>query len=228
MNIMKTIDKKFLVIGDIHGSFSSMNTIINKKHPDVLIQAGDNAYFWDNKCIKGIIKNNNTKVYMIPGNHEDWNMFEREIGRLGNDPIEVEPNVFYCPIGSTITINDKIIMFIGGAESIDKAARIIGIDWFKEELLTQKDIDFILNRNVKPDIIISHTCPVEFDISELGRDDKIGDPTRYVLSILLEQFTPELWIFAHWHAFINGKYRNTRWICLNKVYDTGWWKWLLL
>ena len=34
----------------------------------------------------------------------------------------------------------RIVLFMGGADSIDKKYRKIGFDWFPEELITQKDI----------------------------------------------------------------------------------------
>lgn len=214
-----------LVVGDIHGRFNDLNVLMNKKKPDVVLQAGDNAYFWENESSEKQIKSN-THVFMIPGNHEDFNMINDRVGRHGEAPVKLEDRVYYCPIGSTIKLNGKTIMFIGGGESVDKNKRIEGIDWFPDELLNQKDIDYILGRNIKPDIIISHTCPMLFNMTKARRYDKWGDPTRHALSIFLEEFKPEQWIFSHWHCWLDGKYNNTEWTCLNKAKDTGWWKWL--
>ncbi|MFA5154372.1 MAG: metallophosphoesterase family protein, partial [Clostridia bacterium] len=108
---------KIIATGDIHGYFDNLNILINNKKPDVLIQCGDNAYYFSPDEIYGFqkIKPGNCKVYLIPGNHENWNQIEKVIGRRGPEPIEIEPNIFYCPIGSSAVINNKTYLFIGGA-----------------------------------------------------------------------------------------------------------------
>jgi hypothetical protein len=215
---------KTIVAGDIHGDFGALNTLINNKKPDILIQLGDNAYFWVDAQNIGKIKPKNTKVYLLPGNHEQFDMFEKVIGRNGPDPIEIEPNIFYCPIGSSTIINDKTFLFIGGADSIDKAWRTAGVSWFSQEVLTMDDIDYIMSRNIKPDVICSHTCPFIFNIfDKLGIYDKLYDPTSRLLDVVWEQFQPKNWFFAHFHGFAQGRCGKTDWKCLNCVPNTKWW-----
>lgn len=122
---------KIITTGDIHGRFGDLNELINKKKPGILIQLGDNAYYFSPDSIYGFekIKPGNCKVYLVPGNHENFDQIEKYVGRRGPDPVEIEPNLFYCPIGSTLEINGKRIMFIGGADSIDKHMRLIGVSW---------------------------------------------------------------------------------------------------
>ena len=209
---------KILIIGDIHSDFGRLNYIINKERPDVTIQCGDNAYFWGGKQEKDIIKSCKP-VYLIPGNHEDWNLVEATVGRYEIHPSEVEKNIDYCPIGSHIVINNKKILFVGGADSTDKSTRIFGITWFEQELLSQKDLDYILNSNNYADIIVSHTCPISFQMGDLERYDK-RDPSRQVLDILLHKYNPYFWFFSHWHTNLKGNYHQTKWECLNKTPET--------
>ena len=112
---------KVVVIGDLHGEFERLNVFIDQEHLDIILQCGDNAYYWkDDKENIGAIKPQNTKIYLIPGNHENWDIIEEKIGRYGKEPIEIEHNIFMCPIGSTLEINGRVILFVGGADSIDK------------------------------------------------------------------------------------------------------------
>jgi len=215
---------KVLFVGDIHGDFGSFNMLINKKKPNIVIQCGDNAYYWVMNDNTGKIKPQGAKVYLIPGNHEMWYRFEDAIGRRGLNPVEVEKNLFYCPIGSSLKVNDANILFIGGADSHDKAYRTIGIDWFPEELLNQDDLDFILNQNKRFDIIVSHTCPGFFDpgVQSAGR---IGDPCRHILDIVCEIFNPNYWYFGHWHTYSYGAFGKTKWYGLDYARHGGiWWK----
>jgi len=214
-----------LFVGDIHGDFGALNKLINKKLPDVVIQLGDNAYFWrGQKNGERAIKPGKSIVFLLPGNHEDWVLFDRHVGRRGREPIEIEQNIFYCPIGSEIELNGKKIMFIGGAESIDKARRVAYDTWFPEELLNQEDLDFCLSTPNKIDIICSHTCPYDFQIFQrLGIYEKANDPTMRVLNEVLFNLKPESWFFGHWHDFVQGKVADCRFWGLNCSLYTKWW-----
>ena len=217
---------KIIVTGDIHAQFGQLNTFINNKKPDILLCCGDFGYFPDEKLYSlKRIKPKDTKIYWCPGNHERWDLLEERFGRRGLIPIEIKPNIFYCPIGSYLKIEGKNILFIGGADSIDKDSRIIGIDWFPQEILNMNDVDFILNNSKeRVDIIISHTCPDCFDMSRTERFDKWNDPSRKALDIILKQLNPKLYFFGHWHFSLKGKFKGTYWECLNDIPFTNWWK----
>lgn len=205
---------KILYVGDIHGEFGKLNSLINKKKPDILIVCGDVAYYWGVEDNTGKIKPGKTKVYLVPGNHEHIWKAEKEVGRRNTHPIEIEPNIFYCPIGSCILVHNKRILFVGGADSYDKSARTIGIDWFPEELLNQADLDYILNMHQRVDIIVSHTCP---DIFDMNVPLTFNDPSRKILTILYEKFHPEEWYFGHFHLFKRRQAGSTRWTCLDRI-----------
>lgn len=159
---------RIMVLGDIHAEWNSLNTLINSKKPDIILQCGDWGY-WKN--FHGLqvsngkggtykfdlygVKNHKTKIYFADGNHEDhWSLM-----KLDNN--EIQPNIFYMKRGSTLTLPDeRVVLFIGGANSIDKHSRTFGVDWFPEEVITNKDINNL--PDTKVDIVISHTCPENF------------------------------------------------------------------
>jgi len=243
-------DKRILITGDIHADWPSLNGLINKKRPDIVLCCGDFGYwpelityrdwgynqkqieygstFRDEKKIK--VGDTNAKIYWAPGNHEHWWILEKELGRHGKAPIEMNPNLYYCPIGSIININGSNILFIGGADSIDKNARTIGLDWFPEEVLNHADFEFILKSigDKKIDIVISHTCPNAFPMSDLtGRYDKKDDPTRGILNEVLRIYRPKKWRFGHWHDHKRGNDYGCDWMSLDYPKHGGiWWTWL--
>ncbi len=223
---MKT--EKILVVGDIHGCYGYLNSIISKKNPQIVLQCGDFGYFPNSifRDSRGNIhywkmefKNKNTKIYWIDGNHEDhWGL-----SSLENN--EIYPNVFYMKRGSILTLSDgRNVLFMGGALSIDKHDRIEGIDWFREETITQKDLMNIPDKNI--DIVISHTLPNEFDVFDYHiKFDH--DTSRDALSTILEYYKPDLWFGGHMHTFKTGKYLNTKWTCLSYAgHYERWWCWL--
>jgi predicted phosphodiesterase len=221
---------KIIATGDIHGHFGDLNTLINSKKPDVLIQCGDNAYYWtqefeeDNAYGFQKIKPGDCKVYLVPGNHENYDQIEKFVGRRGPDPIEIEPNIFYCPIGSTLELNGKRVMFIGGADSIDKHWRVAGVSWWAQEYLNSHDMNYCLQTPHKIDYIFSHTCPFDFRIFErLNIFEKASDPSMYALNQVFFALKPSKWFFGHWHEFVQGKVDDCRFWGLNCVPDTKWW-----
>jgi Icc-related predicted phosphoesterase len=202
---------KIIAIGDTHAEWGTLNAILNKKQPDIAFVVGDfgywpNEYHYDMKQIKP----GNAKIYWCDGNHEDHYL----LNQVTNN--EIVPNVFYMKRGSVLTINDKNVLFIGGADSIDKNQRTAGFDWFPEELISHRDIENLPDVHI--DIVISHTCPFAFKMHEKTRRyDKAVDPSQHALSIVLKKYKPRLWVFGHWHQFAQGYYKNTRWFSLNTI-----------
>ena len=128
------------------------------------------------------------------------------------------------PRGHTLVLpspDNRVVLFMGGANSIDKQYRKIGVDWFPEEIISQKDIMNL--PDCKVDIVISHTCPEEFSMSTLYDDN---DPSRKALSYVLDKYHPSLWYFGHFHQNKTGYTNSCRWTCLNELGKTGGWKWL--
>lgn len=234
-----------LVGGDFHGVWGPVNAVINRKRPDIFLQCGDFGWWprfhnttaidtgenrwsessgfrkpkpWDMYGLK--LKD--TKMYFCDGNHEDhWALKAILRQPVHGDPPEMGMNnLFYMRRGKTLTLPDgRTVLFMGGADSIDKDARTLGVDWFPEEIITQSDMMNLPDVNV--DIVISHTCPLEF-FSEVVTY-KIVEPSNHALSYVLDHYKPDLWFFGHFHCFKKGKHNNTNWHALNMVPDSGWW-----
>lgn len=228
--------KKIWVLGDVHGDIGALNTLINKRRPDVAIILGDAGFVFaergfapDHKLQE--VKPHNTKVFWICGNHEHWDFIEQKWGRNGAEPIEICTNLFYCPIGSTLTINGKNILFMGGADSVDKMYRLPTVDWFEQEVLTESDFatTVALVGDKQIDIVCAHTCPMEVPMTGnplfFRSDDKAGDPTRKILSNILFKYKPKFFFFGHWHKYYNIVYRGddfeTNCICFDTM-TTGY------
>lgn len=204
---------KIIVSGDLHGDWGQLNTLINNKTPDIILQCGDFGWWPRFNNIKPVIykhqkswahmgiKPKNTKVYFCDGNHEEHPTLIQD----GNIH-ELYSNIFHCSRGSILTINDTNILFMGGAHSIDKDKRTPGHDWFPEENINQSNYN-LLDFNKHIDIVISHTCPYEFNM-ESDSQEKINDSNRKLLSIILKEYKPKLWYFGHWHKFKEGIYNH--------------------
>jgi len=231
---------KIIVVGDIHGEWAQLNALIAKKKPDIILQCGDFGWWpkWHNTRTVGTprggkkwnqygLKPGDTKIYWCDGNHEDHWSIKEDLLKTGK--FEIMPNVFYQPRGSTLTLPDgRVVLFMGGADSIDKASRHIGIDWYPDEVLTQGDV-YCVAKSLKVDIVISHTCTVDMykalmKTLDPWRQEKGGDPSLWGLQYIFENFRPKFWYFGHFHIFKSESIRGCHWTALDMPQHTGrWW-----
>lgn len=236
---------KIMMMGDLHCDWAAANRLINKKKPELILQCGDFGFWEGEKVYKSrrgyimgvkpielwppTLKLGGSKLYWVAGNHESWWKLQEKYGRRGIHPLEMEdaPGIYYCPLGSLLQLPDnRVVLFMGGAESIDKDSRTLGRDWFPDETITYADIVDL--PDVSVDIVVSHTCPVEFDM--IGTVDtaneKFNDPSKEALSTVLNYYKPSLWYFGHYHKYATGYTKGCRWYALSMPTLTGWWKWL--
>lgn len=212
-----------IFIGDIHGEWGHFNSFINEmyskhKEPITFIICGDVAYFWLNDPEPKIKRPPYCKIIWIPGNHENWDIIDKySLGTLH----ELQDGVFLATFGAIETIEGHNIMFCGGADSVDKNLRMPLVDWFPQEIITNKDMNFVLDNveQQKIDILVSHTCPAMF-FSQLSKkidwlEEKSVDPSTYALDIIVDRFRPDLCIFGHFHRYMEGNIKDMRWKCLS-------------
>lgn len=217
---------KTLITGDVHNKFGDLNQLISRRKPDSIFSCGDFGY-WPKfaprytEPLSKIKLQSAEYLRWCDGNHEDfWSLAERESD-------ELEPGIIYMPRGSTFTLPDgRVVLFMGGAHSIDKHLRRIGVDWFPEETITQKDLNDLPNTEV--DIFITHTCPAEL-VNDLikGYPKKRMEPSNYALSELWKHYKPDLWFFGHWHQYGEYKMMGTQCYALSAPgFGDRWWMWL--
>ncbi len=211
---------KALVVGDIHEEWDTLNALIEQQLPDIILQCGDFGVWQLNPTLKQL-KPGNCKIYWCDGNHEDHYFL-----RNGSESEINLPNVTYMPRGSVLQLPDgRNVMFIGGAESADKADRKPMIDWFPEETISYADVERCLTYEGKVDIIVSHTCPSEFNPRYIsGSGDMLSDPSRKALSVVLQHFKPKHWFFGHFHVYQTRMIEGTKFVGLDYPdHNDTWW-----
>jgi DNA repair exonuclease SbcCD nuclease subunit len=227
-------DARVLITGDIHGDWGQLNKLLHKHGPDVCICTGDFGWWpkfngksfvhgqppWSN----GGIKPQGSQVYWCDGNHEDHEDLD-SLGRGQKESIVCYEGVIYKPRGTTLVLPDgRIVLFVGGAASIDKGMRTPGFDWFDREVPNQHEYDRAMSYD-RVDIVISHTCPTE--VNPGGQLAKCMDPTRMMLQDILEKYRPSQWFFGHWHKYHKSVSGDTEFIGLDYPgHSSRWWRWL--
>lgn len=235
-NVTTIEAKDIYVVGDLHGKWPKFNTWLQKKNPEAVFQVGDFGYWpkadgtYDIKLLQGTrtrekkvlfrqcgIKNPNTTIYWLKGNHEDHESI------LTIEDHEICPGVIYMPFGSVIRLPDgRNVLFVGGASTHNPGAYQMGLDVFPA-LETAKLYDLPILPDMRIDIVISHTCPKRW-IECMVKYNYVPDETIDVLDRILFKYQPSLWYFGHFHEYKTGfdSDTNTRWTALGMLGQTGW------
>jgi predicted phosphodiesterase len=149
------MNELIVFIGDLHGEwrfFHEAKRRFDHALPITFIQVGDLGY-WP-EIIPQWPVDMPWKVYFIDGNHEYMPLLTGH-----TEVTELQPNLFFIPRGTQLTIAGKRIGFMGGAESVDKAWRTPGKNWFPEERVSRGDIEKL--RGASLDLLVTHAPPIE-------------------------------------------------------------------
>lgn len=207
---------KILFVGDIHGQFNVFQGLVNyftdREKIDICIQLGDYGIFEEKNYDLTKI---NIPVYFCDGNHDNHNILDKfQDGKIH----EFGKNLYYCSFGSTLNINNKTIMFCGGAKSIDWRQRKENISWWKNEIITEEKMKNLPDKKI--DIVASHTVPFslkndnlksisDYDLKKCGFDISEDVSEKY-LDIILKTYYPDLWIAGHWHKHYETNYSDSK------------------
>ena len=203
------------ITGDTHREFYKLHDV-EKNKDNMLIILGDVGinYYLDerDKKLKEQLNSYNIKLFCIQGNHEERpeNISTyKEIDMFGGKVfIEEEyPNLIYAKNGELYDIDNKKVLVIGGAYSVDKNYRIIyGYPWFKDEQLNKEEMDNILNKYKGQyiDIVLSHTCPLKYEPTEVFMkcidQSDVDKSMEKFLDRVEESINYDKWYCGHYHT----------------------------
>ena len=215
------------LIGDTHGtidftSFMSLRSkardgrIKTNPNTDYVVVLGDWGVIWSNNSddreehkLLNMWDNCPWTTLIVDGNHENFSrLFAFPEVEFGNNTArKISNNILNLKRGEIYNISDQKIFVFGGGLSIDQSERIEGLDWWREELPTTKEMDIALenlkkNKN-QVDYIFTHEAPKRF-IPEL-----LGGSIDYTLPESLKYKSPLAAFFEHIFEIVDFK----EWFC---------------
>lgn len=215
---------KVLIVGDVHGNFDSLRTLIQYYREligiEYCIVCGDYGIWTDFKKDQIPLSYNTNygiPVYFCDGNHENHAELDKyERGEIH----QLTDWLHFCAFGSVLELNGTNILFCGGADSIDKQLRTPYVSWWPTEVISLEDLDYLPNCSI--DTVISHTCPSEIaDVIMQSHLQTIPgkslDPSCSYLDRVLERYKPNEWVFGHWHISFNWALNGTEFFGLNML-----------
>lgn len=220
---------RIFILADIHGDWRHIRNLNNRlveklDKTDTIILLGDTGvnYFFNlrDKEFKQKLSSFECTYFLIRGNHEarvsslaegsdEW---ENQIFFEG--PVWVEktyPRIKYAKdYPMHYNINGYSTMVFPGAYSVDKEFRLrMGYSWFPDEQLTEEEMqmgrNFVKFFDNKIDIVLSHTCPVIYEPTDLFLSvvdqSKVDKTMEWYLGEIEYSLDYRLWIWGHYHQY---------------------------
>ena len=197
------------ITGDTHGNydFDKLKVLMQKEltFNDYLIICGDVAICWSVKELPyflNLYRQLGCTIFFVDGNHENFDMLNSFplVEYKGAIMHQIDEHIFHILRGEILNLDGTKFLCIGGACSIDKLYRTINVSWWKEEEITNHDIDNAISNlekvNYEVDYVITHCIDTKTIIKSLGyRRDVCTDQLTFVDKIVKYK----MWYCGHYH-----------------------------
>lgn len=203
---------RFFVTGDCHGQYHRIYNFIQKYglgEGDTIIVCGDMGLYWNDnkKDAEEKIKTyeamcHGVNLWWIDGNHENFNV----IKTFGNKPYRCSPHIIYMPRGTVVDTKVGTMLFIGGADSVDKFWRTENVSWWAGETITDEDVDKVIPGHY--DYVFTHCCPYEevqqgkcwlFTLSNISENNAIHNSEKQ-LQRIFDKIDFNHHYYGHYHV----------------------------
>lgn len=202
------------ITGDTHGSidiekFDTIRSFI--KPEDYIIICGDFGVYWDmpifgeetaNSYLKEFYSALGCTILWVDGNHENFELVNKlptEI-KFGGKVHTCWEGCYHLMRGETYTIEGITFFAFGGAESVDKQARIPYVTWWPQEIPTTEEMDKGLEQlnKGKFDVVLTHDAPYRW-IADYYSHPQTNVVNKY-LDYLYSIVDFDYWFFGHHHV----------------------------
>lgn len=220
-------DETICFVGDIHGSLNQGKAAVRYakvKNTKTIIQVGDFGLYPNHvrylEELNKFLERENITLYFIDGNHEDFNFLET-FPVIENGTRLITDNIIHLPRGLVFKWNDKHVMAMGGAYSVDQKHRTPGLDWFIEETITEDQINKAIENagSTKIDLLVTHDSPASCynEITDVPMNQINGirlygidqieqaHENRLMLDKLYHAVKPKIVIHGHYHSDFIGR-----------------------
>lgn len=229
---------KIYVLADIHGDFEHLCNVIRNLAPgSLLIQLGDFGLGFKSEVrdlqilqrINNVLVEKEVNLFVLRGNHCKKEFWDKNLEYS---------NLKLIKDYTQLTINNNKCLFVGGAISVDRLGRKIGVDYWLDEgviYLSKKELEKI----GKIDYLFIHSAPdfcfprgydapivtgwAKYD-KNLIRDLK---EEREYLSLLVKTVKPKYMYRGHFHSTCDDIFMFDDFVCVDTLLDINEWKQIL-
>jgi hypothetical protein len=218
--------QKVLFAGDIHGRLDHLGFLAvqaARVDADAIVQLGDLGYWphTDPAFIRKadrILSAAQLHLIAIDGNHENFAALREPHPEFGPWRV-LGKRVLLAPRGALWRWQDKRILAIGGAASIDKAWRQAKEEkarkrhqrsqwlWWPDEEITDADVEAAIASARAAggcEILLCHDAPESASLPLTVYDHQPSRDSRRRLQRVLEAASPEFVLHGHYHVRYSG------------------------
>lgn len=179
------------ILGDVHGKFEALSAILTQAEltGETVLQLGDLGIGFRGHPHPAKFPEH---FYFFDGNHDDLSVCKQFPNYVGE---------FGCW---------RDMFLVRGAWSVDWRVRTAGINWWHTEEMTLAQWEECLTayERVKPEVVVSHDCPLSFYSEVCPASTPFPSRTAQGLQAMFELHQPSLWVFGHHH--VSRRFRRGR------------------
>lgn len=209
---------RILFAGDTHCDINFVEYLFYravKMEADRIFVLGDFG-FWPRMkdgagfllAIEKLAEETGVDLYWLDGNHEDHEILNDVVDGERDQFVKFGNHTWYSPRGHVWEWDGIRFGTVGGAYSIDRDYRTLGVDWFHEELITDTDVEAAL-KHKDVQVMLTHDAPITVDMQMhlmgVGRRpykmDWFSNQNRDYLETIRRAWTPSHLFHGHWHIF---------------------------
>lgn len=212
---------RIFITGDTHGRFERVETFCRRfqtSQDDILIILGDAGVNFGGERYdtpkKRLLESLPITIFAIHGNHEQRpytiGSYKETLWHGGTVFYEEEyPNILFAKDGEIFDLNGRQTVVMGGAYSVDKAARLAyGWGWWEDEQPSEEIKKYVEQQldesGWKIDVVLSHTAPLKYEPVEVflsGIDQRKVDKTTEIwLDGIEDRLEYKKWYCGHYHT----------------------------
>lgn len=211
-----------LVVGDAHGSTAYLATaceLAARLEYRAVLVVGDFGYWAADARICTAAARAEAEwgipVGFLDGNHEHHPRLAAAVTAATGTtappagPIRLEGSLWYLARGARLTLAGRSAVAIGGAHSIDRAARVPGSTWFPEEVPSDAELARAVAGG-PAEILLCHDAPAGWEIPGLYPREQLSaawhaelpacDAARDRLAVAYRALEPRLVVHGHYHS----------------------------
>lgn len=156
------------MLGDTHGNPSAVVAAwaeARAESCEAVVQLGDFGFGWlweGGECafsafVSDVARMTGIPAYFVDGNHENHDALNAI--PVGADGLRVVADgVTHLPRGSKLRLGGTTFLALGGAYSVDRPYRTLGVDLWEGEELSDADVERAVAAG-PADALLSHDCP---------------------------------------------------------------------
>jgi hypothetical protein len=212
---------RLLVAGDSHGDPLHLNFLVERAEErgcDAILHLGDFGFWpkWSDFLDETqlLLEQAALQLYFVEGNHEDYRRLLQSFPQVGPFRLVVPPSahgdgwIWHTARGARWRWRGIRFLGIGGGYSIDKQARVRGIDWFPEETLSGEEYKRVIADPAQVDVCVFHDAPRGAPLPLELYPVVNAAWNRELLAKIVARVRPALILHAHYHCAYEGRWRD--------------------